>query len=100
MFDPTLTVARLRTRCNLRDNNVSCAFKREVGVSIRDYVETLRLSAALRLLENPALSAAEVSWHVGYEHLPTFYRAFARRYRCTPGNARRNGKLDVPAGEH
>jgi AraC-like DNA-binding protein len=88
-FDPTLNVRTVRARCRIGDHNISCRFKYEVGTSIKDYIENLRLDAARALLQNGAFSAAEVAQGVGYGNLQTFYRAFVRRFRCTPGELRR-----------
>jgi AraC-like DNA-binding protein len=88
LFDPTLNVRSLKTRCNMRDNNVSCHFKHALGISIKSYIEGLRLEAARVLLNRGSYSAAEVAQSVGYTHLQTFYRAFARHYGRTPGDVR------------
>lgn len=93
-FDDDLNVQTLKDRCRIRDNNVSCRFKHEVGVSMREYLEALRLDAAQVLLESGAFNASEVGPAVGYANLQTFYRAFDRRFRCTPGLLRRCG---IPA---
>jgi transcriptional regulator GlxA family with amidase domain len=91
LFDDGLNVETLKDRCRIRDNNVSCRFKHEVGISIRGYIETLRLDAARHLLEGGAFNASEVGMAVGYSSLQTFYRAFERRFHCTPGHLRRCG---------
>jgi AraC-like DNA-binding protein len=88
-FDPKLNVNNLKRNCSVRDHNISSRFKHETGVSIKRYIEDLRLDAAEHLLQHGAFSAAEVAQCVGYEHLQTFYRAFTRRFDCTPGVARR-----------
>jgi two-component system response regulator YesN len=89
LFDPGLNVKTLKSRCRVRDHNVSCRFKHEVGRSIKEYLESLRLDAATLLLELGVFSAFEVAQAVGYCHPQTFYRAFIRRFRCTPGDFRR-----------
>jgi AraC-like DNA-binding protein len=93
LFDDTLSVGWVKGRCRIRDNNVSCRFKHEMGVSIRDYIESLRLDAAGRLLKEGSFTASEVGVAVGYANPQTFYRAFERRYQCTPGLLRRCGAL-------
>jgi AraC-like DNA-binding protein len=91
-FDQTLSVQALKKRCRISDNNISCRFKHEVGVSIKEYVETLRLRAARHLLQRDETSAAEVAHNVGYAYLQTFYRAFKRRYHVCPGATRRTSR--------
>lgn len=89
VFDPQLTVQEVRRRCRIGDNNFSCRFRHEVGASIKEYVDSLRLRAARHLLERTTLSAAEIAQMVGYSYAQTFYRAYERRYHERPGAIRR-----------
>ena len=88
LFDPRLTVRQLKVRCRVRDNNVAYHFKWETGVSIKEYIEDLRTEAAGELLRTGEYNNWEVAQAVGYTHLQTFYRAFRRRFGCTPGDFR------------
>lgn len=85
LFDSNLSVKTLKGRCKIADNNVSCRFKYEVGVSIRDYVESMRIDAAQHLLQTGLYTVFEVAQALGYCNAQTFYRAFARRFNWTPG---------------
>jgi len=88
LFDPGLSVASAKSRCRIRNNNISLLFRRTVGVGVREYIEQLRLGAARRLLGQPDLEVYLIGMAVGYDHPETFTRAFQRRYRCTPGDHR------------
>jgi AraC-like DNA-binding protein len=88
LFDQRLTVHTLKTRCQIRDNNIAYRFKDETGLSIKEYIERLRIAAAGELLRSGSFNAWEVANAVGYSHLQTFYRAFRRRFGCTPGDFR------------
>ncbi|HEY0154272.1 MAG TPA: helix-turn-helix transcriptional regulator [Longimicrobium sp.] len=88
LFDQRLTVNTLKARCRIRDNNIAYHFKDETGVSIKEYIERLRIAAAGELLRSGNFNAWEVAHAVGYSHLQTFYRAFRRRFGCTPGDFR------------
>lgn len=79
-----LSAKILKRDCNIRDNNFSSVFRREVGVSIRDYIEDLRIKHACGLLRDGSMNVTDVGYVVGYEHVQTFYRAFKRRMSCTP----------------
>lgn len=89
LFDPGLSVKTLRARCRVGDHNISCRFRQELGVTIRDYIESLRLEAARTLVEESDCAVADAGRAVGYAHLQTFYGAFVRRFGCTPGALRR-----------
>jgi AraC-like DNA-binding protein len=85
LFEPSLNVRELKTRCRMRDHNVSCRFGHEMGVSIKAYIEALRLEAADQILRAGIASVSDVAQSVGYCYLQTFYRAYARRFHRTPG---------------
>jgi transcriptional regulator GlxA family with amidase domain len=97
LFDPRLTVEEVRTRCRITDHNISCRFKHEVGVSIKRYIERLRLQAAAELLPQASFTIAGVALSVGFRNLQTFYAAFARIYGCRPGTFRRASHVLEPA---
>ena len=88
-FDPELNVRKIKSACGLRDNNVSTRFRLFMGISIRSYLESRRMEAAILLLQQSRSTIMEVAFAVGYNNLQTFYGAFHRRYSCTPDTYRR-----------
>jgi two-component system, response regulator YesN len=88
LFDSDLNVQTIKSRCRIRDNNISCRFRYEMGSTIRDYIESLRMEAARWLLERGYIGVFDVAQLVGYYHLQTFYRAFQRHFECTPAACR------------
>lgn len=88
LFDPDLNVQTIKSRCRIRDNNISCRFRFEMGVTIKEYIESLRMEAARWLLERGCIGVFDVAQFVGYYHLQTFYRAFQRKFECTPAAVR------------
>ncbi|HEX5717449.1 MAG TPA: AraC family transcriptional regulator [Thermoanaerobaculia bacterium] len=89
LFDLELNVRSLKSCCRIRDNNVSSRFRYLMGMTIKQYVEGLRMEAAARLLRNEDVGIFDVSIAVGYNSLQTFYRAFGRHCGCTPAEYRR-----------
>lgn len=88
IFDPRLNVKFLKSQCRIRDHNFSSRFRYIMGVTIKGYIEELRLEAAELLLREIAISVFDVASSVGYYHPQTFYRAFERRFHCTPAEYR------------
>ncbi|HYU36044.1 MAG TPA: helix-turn-helix domain-containing protein [Thermoanaerobaculia bacterium] len=86
LFDPDLNVQSIKRRCRIRDNNISCRFRHVLGITLKEYIETLRLNAALRLLEK-RFPVFDVAMAVGYLYPQTFYRAFHRKFDRTPTSA-------------
>lgn len=96
LFDSRLNVRFLKTRCRMRDNNISCRFHYVMGATIKEYVEGLRLEAAELLLHEETISIFDVGASVGYYYPQTFYRAFHRKYDCTPAVYRSGTLLVLP----
>jgi AraC-like DNA-binding protein len=88
LFDPELNVNNIKRQFHLRDHNFSVVFRYALGVTPREYIETLRMDAAERLLRNGDLETYLVAMSVGYSHQETFFRAFRRRFGCPPSHRR------------
>jgi transcriptional regulator GlxA family with amidase domain len=88
LFETDLNVQAVRTKCRLRNNNVSSRFRKIVGLGLREYIEALRLHAADRLLRVGACEVYLVAMAVGYVHQETFCRAFQRHFGCVPSERR------------
>jgi AraC-like DNA-binding protein len=84
LLDAELNVKVLKAKCGLSDHNVSSQFKLEMGITIRCYIEGLRMQIAGLVCISYRLTAVELSYRLGYEHVQTFYRAFRRYFGCTP----------------
>jgi two-component system response regulator YesN len=89
LFEPGLNASVARLQCGLRDNNVASLFRHQLGCSIKEYIEVLRMKAARRLLEDERFSIFEIGQSLGYEHPQTFYRVFRRQFGCPPAAGRR-----------
>lgn len=88
LFEPELNAKRVLRDCRLRSHNVSCRFRWEVGEGLRHYIESLRMKAAAWVLREHDTVIFDLSMALGYQHEETFYRAFQRRFGCTPSELR------------
>lgn len=84
LFETDLSAKTLRRDHAIGNNNFGTHFRNTVGLGMREYIESLRLAAAGRLLRNPELEIYLVSMSVGYSHPETFCRAFQRVLGRTP----------------
>ena len=84
IFESSLNVNAVKQGCRIKNNNISTRFRIVLGVGIREYIETLRLYAASRLLQGQRFEVYLIAMAVGYEHQETFCRAFRRHFGCPP----------------
>lgn len=84
VFESSLNVNTVKHGCRIRNNNISTRFRIVLGLGIREYIETLRLYAASRLLQGQRFEVYLIAMAVGYEHQETFCRAFRRHFGCPP----------------
>jgi transcriptional regulator GlxA family with amidase domain len=79
-----LSVEQLASRAAMSPRTFARAFRRETGTTPAAYVETVRVEAARRYLEESDLTVAAIAQRVGMRHAETLHRAFRRRVGTTP----------------
>ncbi len=84
-----LNVASLACVVDLSESCFRHLFLSETGVPLRTFLREARLSKALKLLSNRALSVKEVASDVGYRWTPNFVRAFKQRFGKRPSELRK-----------
>ncbi|NXY96106.1 helix-turn-helix domain-containing protein [Streptomyces sp. BR123] len=84
-----LSTEALAARLNLSPRHFSRTFVRRTGSTPASYVETVRLEAARRLLEETDLSLPEIAADSGLGSVKTLHRSFQRRLGTTPAEYRR-----------
>jgi transcriptional regulator GlxA family with amidase domain len=86
---PRYGVKDLAAAINLSPSRLEGLFKRLTGQQIGQYLLTLRLGKAARLLESTEMRVKEITFAVGYEHPSSFVRAFRKTYATSPGDYRK-----------
>ena len=88
-YTADLSLEMLERELHLNKYYISHLFSSKLGIRFNDYVNSLRVSHACRLLRDTALPVTEISDAVGFNTQRTFNRAFARHRGCSPGEYRR-----------
>ncbi len=81
------TAARL---CDMSRFQFSRNFKKERGLTFRDFVVQTRIHRAAELMRESALSVTEAAFVVGFNDLSYFSRVFRRRLGVSPSQYRRS----------
>lgn len=84
-----LSIARIASECSLSRSHFSRAFKKNTGVSPRDWFLRIRLEKAKRLLTESDLSISRISLDCGFADQSHFTRVFTRIIGSTPFSWRR-----------
>jgi AraC-like DNA-binding protein/ActR/RegA family two-component response regulator len=79
------TAARL---CELSPFQFSRSFKKENGLTFRDFVIRVRIERAAELMKHSAASVTEAAFDVGFNDLSYFARMFRRQLGVTPSHYR------------
>ncbi len=87
-FAGELTLASLARRFGVSPSYFSDFFRRNVGVSLTEYITRVRVHEAMRLLNEGRLSSTETAFAVGFRNLASFYKAFRRVAGGSPKQVR------------
>jgi len=86
--NPELTLDMVADHFQISMKYLSQFYKEQVGVGFSEYVNTLRMEEAKRLLLQTSLSVNEISQRVGYYSSNVFCRAFKRIFGMPPNTYR------------
>ena len=84
IFDPKLSVEELSRQANMSDVYFRKMFKKEYGVSPKQYILELRIRYAKQLLEENSVTVAAVAESCGFASVYHFCRAFKQITGVTP----------------
>jgi len=87
--DPGLDVRGLAGRLGCSPDHLTRLFRKETGMTVREYVGEQRLARARVLLQDPQLNVSEVGWACGFSSPNYFVRAFRKATGRTPGEFRK-----------
>jgi len=67
---------------------ISHLFMEKLNIGFRDYVNSLRISEACRMLGEPKLSITDIAYASGFNSTRSFNRAFIKHTNMTPSEFR------------
>lgn len=82
------TIEELAGIANMSRNNLAASFKRCYGMSISEYIQSIRLDNAKRLLDAGRHTVLQVANAVGYESQSSFTRVYKKHFGHTPSQDR------------
>lgn len=87
-FSQKITLPQLAANIGLSEVYLSKVFKKEVGMTIFQYIAHLRCTQAAEMLRGSDISIQEISNYVGYPDNNYFVKVFKSYYNMTPSEYR------------
>lgn len=84
-----ITLLDLSKRLFMTTSSLSRLFRKKMGITIVDYVNTQRIALSCQLLIGGNRTITEICFDVGFENLSNFNRQFLKRKKCSPSEFRR-----------
>ena len=78
----------LSSLCGMNPFRFSRCFKKEIGITLQEYLVRLRIKEALRLLDNPNASITDIAFTVGFNDTSYFSRTFKKYMEYSPSEFR------------
>lgn len=83
-YDQDLSLNELSRVFYIQPNTISKNFGKIIGRTVNDYINTVRVTNAVYLLEHTEMNITELSECVGYASVNTFLRQFKERMEVSP----------------
>jgi len=99
-FDKQITLAEIARACYLSISRLAHVFKEQMGITIIEYLTSVRIERAKQLLLTTEQNCTEICFQVGYNNQSYFTRTFKELVGMTPRQFRvhnlRKEKISIP----
>ena len=83
-YHEELSLSKLSKQFFLQPNTISKNFRKIWGKNINYYINSVRITNAVRILDTENISITELSERVGYDNVNTFLRQFKEKMDVSP----------------
>jgi AraC family transcriptional regulator, melibiose operon regulatory protein len=97
-FSTNLTVENIAGEVGISARHFSRLFVKEIGMTVPDYLNLLRIRKAKELLLNTEMDITRIAYAVGYNSSQYFTTRFKRLEHVTPRAFREKMKTVIPTG--
>lgn len=88
-YKEAITINSVAEGLHISRSTVSHLFSSRLSMNFCDYINSLRLIEAEKMLKNKSCSITEISYLCGFSTIRTFNRAFLKRYGVSPSAFRK-----------
>jgi AraC-like DNA-binding protein len=86
--NPDLSLSFMSTAIGIPGNKISSIVKNRYNLTFRQYLNTIRIAEAKRLLQETDLQISQIAYKVGYSNLTHFCRTFKDETQASPNSFR------------
>lgn len=83
----------IASTCGMSASHFRAVFKRETGLTVRDFIIQTRLVAAAHLLKNSDSSVMDIALESGFGQISCFNRSFLKAFGQTPTAFRKKSRM-------
>lgn len=83
-----ITLKEIAENMHLSYHFLSHFIKEKIGMPFQDYVNTIRLSKAVKMLAKADQSITSIAYSSGFPSVNSFNRLFKKKYNCSPSEYR------------
>jgi YesN/AraC family two-component response regulator len=83
-----LSLSFMSTAIGIPGNKISIIVKNRYNLTFRQYLNTIRIAEAKRLLQETDLQISQIAYKVGYSNLTHFCRTFKDETQASPNSFR------------
>lgn len=94
-LDSDLAMPALSKKMGVSESYLRAVFRDGAGVSLGNFVRSVRLVQATYLLEEDQLDLGSIAEKTGFGSLTSFTRAFRRMYEMTPSSYRKRARIEA-----
>lgn len=91
-IEENISVQDVADYVKLTRSYATTMFTKEIGMSIKNYIQNCRLTKARNLIESSSLTISEIAYSCGYAKGESLVKAFTKRYDISPGDYRKKLK--------
>ena len=88
-YSQAISLSTLARQFKISPEHLSRLFKKELGETLTEYINLLRVEKAAELLRSSDLNIATISAYVGFQDNNYFAKVFRKQYDMTPSSYRR-----------
>lgn len=92
-FNKDISLEIVAKRFFMNSSYFSDFFKRNIGINFSEYLARLRISEAIRLLDETGDNSIQIAYACGFNNTSSFYNAFKKITGMNPGEYKRSREV-------